>query len=62
MESQYKRGEKVRIFYLPFREDDFEGEATLVEYVAEVGWHEGRMVHMWRVRFEGETESCLRIV
>lgn len=58
--TQYKRGDRVKVFYHPLTERDFEGEAVLVEYVTEVGVYEGRGVHMWRVRFEGETESYYR--
>lgn len=60
MQTQFKRGDRVRVYYRPLTEQDFEGEATLVEYVTEVGVFGSREVHMWRVRFAGEIESYYR--
>jgi hypothetical protein len=55
-------GSKVRIYFDPLTEEDYEGHATLLKREAEVGVWEGRVAARWVVRFRGESQKLLRTV
>lgn len=60
--SKYQVGQYVKVYFDPLTERDFEGDAKLIEYVHEVGVFEGRDVHLWKVRFRGESSKYSRLV
>jgi hypothetical protein len=61
-DSKYQVGQYVKVYFDPLTERDFEGDAKLVQHVNEVGEHDGRTVHMWKVRFRGESSTYSRLV
>ena len=56
-----KKGDKVKVYYDPLTEQEFEGDAKLVEEVErwENSW-EGRTLTRWKIKFRGETKTYVR--
>lgn len=50
------KGDRVRVYFDPLTEREFEDEVRLVERVGEVGFWEGRVVARWKVKFIGESK------
>ncbi len=61
-ETRYQIGQYVKVYFDPLTEQHFEGDGKLIQHVNEIGLYEGRIVHMWKVRFRGESSIYSRMV
>lgn len=61
-ESKYKVGQYVKVYFDPLTEKEFEGDGKLIQHVNEVAYHSGQKVHMWKVRFRGESSVYSRLI
>jgi hypothetical protein len=55
-----KAGDKVRVYYDPLTQEEFEGDAKLKKFEMHVGVYEGQNLSRWRVRFSGDTKDVTR--
>jgi len=53
-------GDKVRVYFDPLTEREYEGEARLKRFVLSDGEYNGRVIEWWYVRFPGEKSDFFR--
>jgi len=56
-----QEGDTVKIYQKPITEEDYEGEATLLECInADAGHWNGRQATRWKVRFNAPAEPVVQ--